>query len=100
MEWQQETDLQGLQAATRSGSPEAPLLLRWMQPPAGPELRQDSPATSVWGRSQAQLLKRRSFIFVKAAQLVDAVILVIQAFASSKSMLVALYSALLSKRHA
>lgn len=56
---QQETDLQGLQAESRSASPEAPLLLRWMRSPAEPELLQDSSATSVWGRSQARLLERR-----------------------------------------
>ena len=68
---QQQTDPQRLQAERGSGSPAAPLLLRWMRSSAEQELPRDSPATSVWGRSQARSLERNSHgFYIQVAQIV------------------------------
>ena len=68
---QQQTDPQRSQAERGSGSPAAPLLLRWMRSSAEQELPRDSPATSVWGRSQARSLERNSHgFYIQVAQIV------------------------------
>lgn len=56
--WHEGTDPQALQLESRSVSPEVPLLLRWTQLPAEPEILQGSPATSVQAQSHSLSLRR------------------------------------------
>lgn len=56
--WHEGTDPQALQLESRSVSPEVPLLLRWTQLSAEPEILRSSPATSVQALSHSVSLRR------------------------------------------